>query len=280
MATFQLVSVDASRYRCRKVTPFLVKHLWLMTLDAYLLALCCRKSSNSVFLIGFLVFLATTDNQFGFKKGLSCSHAIYSIRSVIDEYVAGWFTVNVCALDLSKVFDRMNHVALFIKLMNGNTPVNLLAVIEKWFAISVVCVKWGDRMSIFFKLVSGVRQGGVLSPSLFAIYVDDITKKIIAGDVGGHMSFICTCIFPYTGDLFLIAPSLHTLQIMLNVYFRSAPSRTFKIWITHSRCNLTMTTRWRHFSHANSHCRYHVYAVFVRRQRQFSVTIFTKMHLG
>ena len=97
----------------------------------------------------FSSFLATSDNQFGFKKGLSCSHTIYSIRSVIDEYVAGGSTVNVCALDLSKAFDRMNHFALFIKLMNRNTPVNILAVIEKWFAISVTCVKWGDRMSIF-----------------------------------------------------------------------------------------------------------------------------------
>ena len=76
-------------------------------------------------------------------------YAIYSIRSVIDEYVAGGSTFHVCALNLSKAFDRMNHFALFIKLMNRNTPVNLLAVIEKWFSISVTCVKWGDRMSIF-----------------------------------------------------------------------------------------------------------------------------------
>ena len=73
--------------------------------------------------------------------------------------------VNVCALDLSKAFDRMNHCALFIKIMNRNTPVNLLAVFNKWFAISV---------TNFFNLVSGVRQGGVLSPSLFVTYVDDI----------------------------------------------------------------------------------------------------------
>ena len=65
----------------------------------------------------FSSFLATSDNQFGFKKGLSRSHAIYSIRSVIDEYVAGGSTVNVCALDLSNAFDRMNYFALFIKLM-------------------------------------------------------------------------------------------------------------------------------------------------------------------
>ena len=84
----------------------------------------------------FSSFLATSDNQFGFKKGLSCSNAIYSIRSVIDEYVAGGSTIDICALELSKAFDRMNHFALLIKLMNRNTPVNLLAVIEKWFAIS------------------------------------------------------------------------------------------------------------------------------------------------
>ena len=34
------------------------------------------------------------------------------------------------ALDLSKAFDTMNHFALFIKLTNRNTPVNLLAVVE------------------------------------------------------------------------------------------------------------------------------------------------------
>ena len=49
---------------------------------------------------------------------------------MIKEYVAGGSTVNLCALDLSKAFDRMNLFALFIKLMKRNFPVNLLAVIE------------------------------------------------------------------------------------------------------------------------------------------------------
>ena len=94
---------------------------------------------NTVYLIGFLVFWPP-HNQVDFKKGLRCSHAIYSVRSAIGGYVAGGLTDNVCALDLSKAFDRMNHFALFIKLMNTNTPVNILAVIEKWFAISVTSV--------------------------------------------------------------------------------------------------------------------------------------------
>ena len=66
----------------------------------------------------FSSLLATMDNQFGFKKRLSCSHAIYSINCITDEYAVGWSTVNVCALNLSKAFDRMNHFAFFSKLMN------------------------------------------------------------------------------------------------------------------------------------------------------------------
>ena len=47
--------------------------------------------------------------------------------------------------------------------------------------------------------------------------MDDIAKKIIARGIGCHMSFICTGIFLYAYDLFLIVPSVHTLQIMLNI---------------------------------------------------------------
>ena len=66
--------------------------------------------------------------------------------------------------------------------------------------------------------MSGVRQGGVLSPSLFAICKDDIgKKKIIARGIGRHISFIYTGIFLYADNLFLMAQSVHTLQIMLKV---------------------------------------------------------------
>ena len=43
-----------------------------------------------------------------------------------------------------------------------------------------------------------------------------LLKKIIARGIGSHMSFICTGIF-YADDLLLIAVSVHTLQIMINI---------------------------------------------------------------
>jgi len=41
--------------------------------------------------------------------------------------------VNVCLLDLSKAFDKMNHFALYSKLMNRSIPVLMVIVLENWF---------------------------------------------------------------------------------------------------------------------------------------------------
>ena len=45
-------------------------------------------------------------------------------------------------------------------------------------------MRWSDHFSEFFTVVCGVRQGGVLSRYLFAIYVDDIVAKINTSDLG------------------------------------------------------------------------------------------------
>ena len=38
-------------------------------------------------LVRFADYFTTSDHQFGFKKNLSCSHAIYCVRNVVDRYV-------------------------------------------------------------------------------------------------------------------------------------------------------------------------------------------------
>ena len=136
-------------------------------------------------------FLGTSDNQFGFKRGLSCSHAIFTLRTVVDHYVNYGSTVNVCSLDLSKAFDRMNHHALFIKLMKRNIPVNLLSILELWFSVSMTCVKWGHVYSDYFSLSCGVRQGGVLSPCLFAIFIDSVVDRVRNSGLGCYLKMTC-----------------------------------------------------------------------------------------
>jgi exonuclease III len=162
-------------------------------------------------------FLTTSENQFGFKKGYGCSHAIYSVRKVVDHYVSAGSTVNVCLLDLSKAFDKMNHYALFIKLMDRLIPVEMLCVLENWFSLCLSCVKWGSVMSRFYQLKTGVRQGGVLSPFLFGIFIDDLVKLVDKTNIGCRIAFCCTSIFLYADDVILLAPSVHALQLLFNI---------------------------------------------------------------
>ena len=53
------------------------------------------------------------DTQFGFKKGLGCNHAIFSVRTIVELFVRKGSTINLCAIDLSKAFDKVNLHALF-----------------------------------------------------------------------------------------------------------------------------------------------------------------------
>ena len=161
-------------------------------------------------------YLYTSDCQFGFKRSLSCKHVIYSVRQTINHYTYNGSTVNLCFLDLSKAFDRMNHFALFIKLMNRAIPLTLLAVLEYWFKSSSTCVRWCGHNSAVFRLSAGVRQGGVLSPILFSVYIDDIVHKVVRNNVGCYFSYVCTSIFLYADDILLLSPTLSGLQRILS----------------------------------------------------------------
>ena len=72
------------------------------------------KLFEKCLLVKFGELLVVSPQQFGFQKKLSCSHAIYSMRSVVDYCVSGLSTVNVAFVDLSKAFDRVNYNILFL----------------------------------------------------------------------------------------------------------------------------------------------------------------------
>ena len=71
--------------------------------------------------------------------------------------------------------------------------------------VQTLCVRWGTFFS-FFLLSAGVRQGGVLSPHLFAIFVDDIVYKVQMSNVGCYISSIFACIYLYADNILLMAP--------------------------------------------------------------------------
>ena len=73
-------------------------------------------------------------------------------------------------------------------------------------------IRWNGILSSPFPVTIGVGQGGVLSPILFTVYIDELQGLQKLG-VGCH----CEGMFCYADDLALIAPSAHALRRMLQV---------------------------------------------------------------
>jgi len=116
---------------------------------------------------GFQVFLSSGDNQFGLKKGLRCRNAIFTARNIVDQYIKEGNTANLCAINLSKAFDKINHHALFLKLMKRHVPIEFFEMLENWLCDSQTCVKWNSLWFTLSKLI--LVWGRVLSSLPFCL---------------------------------------------------------------------------------------------------------------
>ena len=75
-------------------------------------------------------------------------------------------------LDASKAFDQVNHAMLFRKLMAQSIPGCLLRLLRFRYTIQTMMIKWCNCISDSSNVSNGVRQSSVLSPYLFALYMD------------------------------------------------------------------------------------------------------------
>jgi len=99
----------------------------------------------------------------------------------------------------------MSHHGLFTELMEKYIPVNLLSLLERRFALSETCVKWSQVVSSFVNLLCGVRQGGVLSPYFFAVFIDSIADKIKSSGLGCYVKWTCMRVCLYAEDIIFIS---------------------------------------------------------------------------
>ena len=162
--------------------------------------------------------LVTSDPlQFGFKQNSSCNHALFTLKTVINHHVANSATVNICALDISKAFDRVDHFALLQLLMDKNISKMFIGVLLDWLLKSFVCVRWGGALSFWYRITAGVRQGGILSPLLFAVYMDPLIVRLRALDLGCKLFDKYYGCLLYADDILLMSHTVNAMQRMLAV---------------------------------------------------------------
>ena len=118
--------------------------------------------------------LKTTDHQFGFKPAHGTDMAIYAVKEISDYYLRNNSAVYVCFLDASKAFDRVNHWKLYYKLLKRGIDKSLVKLLVEWYGTQLFHVKWGGVTTGGFNVSNGVRQGGILSPFMFNVYIDSL----------------------------------------------------------------------------------------------------------
>ena len=78
-------------------------------------------------------------------------------------------------------------------------------------------VCWDSHYNQWFLVKAGVRQGGVLSPDLYSIYVDKLICILRRSGVGFYICKVFAAALFYADEMAVLAPSLKGLQMRLNL---------------------------------------------------------------
>ena len=187
------------------------------------------KVFDNCILLLFGSFLSNDVLQFGFQKGCSTVQCTWAVQETISNYLRKGSEVYCCLLDFSKAFDKVNFKQLFEKLIERELPPIILRLILGIYLNQSCFIRWNSVESSSFRVKNGVRQGAILSPSLFCVYLDTLLSKLREAGVGCHLGGSFMGAFGYADDVTLLAPSRQGLQLMLKICedFASSHSMQF-----------------------------------------------------
>ena len=161
--------------------------------------------------------LSTSNLQFGFKEKSSTTMCTFMALETIERYNNSGSDVHVVLLDASKAFDRVDYIKLFNKLLDrGMCPLTVRLLLTM-YTKQKLQVKWNNHISHTFDVTNGVRQGGVLSPLLFSVYVDELLEKLKSSGIGCSIDHIFTGALGYADDIILICPSATAMKEMIGI---------------------------------------------------------------
>ena len=162
-------------------------------------------------------FLHTCDLQFGGKNHHSTSQCSFVLSEVVNYYTSRNSEVHLLFLDASKAFDRVNFYKLFnILLDRGMCPL-IIRFMLNCYTNQKLRVQWNSNYSRFFEASNGVKQGSILSPILFGIYMDELLKQLEESSVGCYIGNSFCGAAGYVDDIAILAPTKCSLKKMYSI---------------------------------------------------------------
>ena len=151
------------------------------------------------------------ENQCGFRPLRGCQDQIFSLRQIMEKSYEWNRELYLCFIDLEKAYDRVPRGKLLSVLRDYGIGGKLLQAIKGLYLDSQAAVRVDGKLSSWFRVVSGVRQGCNLSPLLFILFMDHMLKTINwQGEIKIGENKISS--LAYADDLVVMADSIERLQ--------------------------------------------------------------------
>ena len=159
-----------------------------------------------------------SESQLGFQQGNRCSDAHLIIHNLINKYChKNNRKIYSCFIDLSKAFDTIPRNILLSKLRDVGITGKVFNIIKNIYSSDQACVKVDGKISQPFKISQGVRQGCVLSPLLFNIFMAGLAKELSSKDSGLKLdSKTINSIF-WADDIVLLTENRSDLETLLKI---------------------------------------------------------------
>ncbi|WKX94958.1 hypothetical protein Q1695_011869 [Nippostrongylus brasiliensis] len=119
-----------------------------------------------------------TVNQCGFVANCSTTDAIHAVRLLVEKHREKQRPLHLAFLDLEKAFDRVPHEVIWYALRKQLVPEELINWVRILYTDPRSRVQAAAGISAEFPILVAVHQGSPLSPLLFIVVMDAVTKDL------------------------------------------------------------------------------------------------------
>jgi hypothetical protein len=179
-----------------------------------------------------------TKNQFGFMPGKSTMEVIFLIRQLMERCREQKKDMHIVFIDLEKAYDKVPRNVMWWALQKHNVSIKYITLIKDMYDNVVTSIRTSDGDINDFSINIGLHQRSALSPYLFALVMDEVTRDIQGGIPPWCMLFV--------DDVILVDESRTRVDQKFELWRRTLEAKDFRLSRSkteYMKCDFSATTQ-------------------------------------